>query len=315
VAFTYRVLTGPTAAGKTAWLLNLAGNRKLNVISADSRQVYRNMDIGTGKPARTDREILPHFGLDLLEPGIIFSVYQYLIVAANALAESRAQGREVWVCGGTGLYIRALIQQMDLGAPPRPRLRAALQALLAARPSRALAQELGLQLAEPDNPRRVVRAAELACADSADAERIYAAAGLDAACAAADVSRGGGLPQSVTDELSRWRCAGLAVLDPGKVELARLIEQRVRGMFGAGLVEEVAQLRRLGYGGAQVVAQGIGYREAGQVLDGALGLEGAVSLTITRTRQYAKRQRTYFRGQGWQSYTRDELDAWAVRQP
>jgi tRNA dimethylallyltransferase len=269
------------------------------------------MDIGTGKPARTDMQILPHYGMDLLEPGINFSVHQYLIVAANALAESRAQGREVWVSGGTGLYIRALVQKMDLGAPPRPRLRAALQTMLAAgTPARMLADELRLQAAEPDNPVRVVRAAELACADPAAAERIYAAAGLDQSCVQADVGRDGGLPQFVTDELAQWRCAGLAVLDPGKEELARQIELRVRGMFRDGLVEEVAQLRRLGYGEAHVVAQGIGYREAGQVLDNALGLEEAVALTVIRTRQYAKRQRTYFRGQGWPAYTRDELDAW-----
>lgn len=268
------------------------------------------MDIGTGKPARTDMEILPHLGVDLLEPGIFFSVHQYLIVAANALAQSRSQGREVWVCGGTGLYIRALVQRMDLGAAPRPRLRAALQARLEEMPARALARELGLELPEPDNPVRVVRAAELACANSATAQRIYAAAGLDAACASAEAADAGGLPQAVIGELAQWRCAGLAVLDPGKAALAEMIATRVRGMFSDGLVAEVAALRALGYGAAHVVAQGIGYREAGQVLDGALSLEEAIALTVIRTRQYAKRQRTYFRGQGWPVYTREELDAW-----
>jgi tRNA dimethylallyltransferase len=307
VAYLYRVLTGPTAAGKTAWLLNLAQNSQLNVISADSRQVYRNMDLGTGKPPLTDLEILPHYVIDLLEPGIFFSVYQYLIEAAKGLAATRAQGREAWICGGTGLYIRALTERLSLGLPPRPMLRQALQALLGSLPAPELTARLGLTLSEDHNPVRVIRRAELACADPQAAARIYAVAGLDLDLSAGDVAAEQGLPQSAARELAQWECGGVAVLDPGKEELLLLIEHRVHGMFRDGLVDEVAQLRRLGYGAAQVVAQGIGYREAGQVLDGVLNEAEAEAQTVIRTRQYAKRQRTLFRGMGWPSMTREAL--------
>jgi tRNA A37 N6-isopentenylltransferase MiaA len=106
-----------------------------------------------------------------------------------------------------------------------------------------------------------------------------------------------------------WACGGLYVLDPGKDELAARIARRVRGMFAGGLLQEAAELRRAGQGEAEVVCEGIGYREALAVLDGTLAEEDAVERTIVRTRQYAKRQRTYFRGRGWPVFTGPELDA------
>ncbi len=189
-------------------------------------------------------------------------------------------------------------------------MRQALQTLLSTVPAPELARRLHLDLAEDHNPVRIVRQAELACGDQRLASRIYAAAGLDPAAAAGDVTPEPGLPPAVLRELAQWECAGLAVLDPGKEELLLLIEQRVRGMFRDGLVDEVAYLRRLGHGATPVVAQGIGYREAGLVLDGVLDMAAAVEQTVIRTRQYAKRQRTYFRGMGWPVMTRERLEAY-----
>ncbi|MBN2082719.1 hypothetical protein JW859_11025 [bacterium] len=279
------------------------------VVSADSRQVYLHMNIGTGMPNTSELEMLPHYGVDCLAPTIKYSVYQYLIYAAEGLAAARRDGREAWVCGGTGLYIRAMVDQLELGTYPRPRLRAAVAQAIRNSSARQVARELQLDLADPDNPVRVIRGAELACAGSARETEIYTWAGLSPAD---DVDNADNQVDNseVREELNRWQCAGIAVLDPGYKPLLGLIKRRVQAMFDQGLVDEVAALRRLGYGQADVVVNGIGYREAGQVIDGELSVGKAIELTVIRTRQYAKRQRTYFRGQGWQLMRLDELDAW-----
>jgi tRNA dimethylallyltransferase len=305
----FRVLTGPTAAGKTRWLIALARQRPVLAISADSRQVYRHMSIGTGKPSPATLRILPHQGVDVADPGTRFSVYQFLTIAAGALRDAQLAGREPWVIGGAGLYIRALVEGLKLGAPPRPALRQALHEWIARSSSREVARDLGLNLTEIDNPVRVVRAAECACADADAAARIYGLAGLPPRLCAGDVEPVSGT-DAVMSALAAWRCAGIAVLDPGRVELKRLIDARVREMFACGLLDEVAALRKLGFGDAPQVRDGIAYREAGWVLDGRLALDEAISLACIRTRQYAKRQRTYFRGRGWTVMDMAQLTAW-----
>jgi len=309
VTHSYRVLTGPTAAGKTGWLLSRAHEQPMLVVSADSRQVYLHMNIGTGMPNTSELEMLPHHGVNCLVPKINYSVYQYFTYAAEGLAEARRTKREAWVCGGTGLYIRAMVERLDLGTEPRPSLRHAVEQAIAGSSSRQVAQELGLDLVDPDNPVRVIRGAELACGNSVREAEIYAWAGLSSE---GDVDSGDNRVDNsaAREELSRWECGGIAVLDPGYEELLELIERRVAGMFAQGLVDEVAELRRLGYGEAEVVANGIGYREAGQVIDGDISVDRAIGSTVIRTRQYAKRQRTYFRGQGWPFMRLSELDAW-----
>jgi hypothetical protein len=191
-------------------------------------------------------------------------------------------------------------------------LRGALQRRIARTSAREVAAGLELVVKDSDNPVRVLRAAEVACRGARDRERIYAYAGLDPRCAGGDVLLGSA-SEAECAELRQWQCGGVAVLDPGPEELAARIERRVRGMFAGGLVEEVRELRRLGYGQASVVARGIGYAEAGAVLDGVLGEDEAVARAITRTKQYAKRQRTYYRGQGWPVYDRAHLDDWAAQ--
>jgi len=305
----FRVLTGPTAAGKTRWLIALAQQRPVLAISADSRQVYRHMSIGTGKPTPATLRILPHQGLDVADPGTRFSVYQFLIIAASALREAELAGREPWVIGGAGLYIRGLVEGLRLGAPPRPALRQALHEWITRSSAREVARALGLTLTEIDNPVRVVRAAECACCDPDSATRIYGVAGLPPGLCADDVEPGSGM-DGVRSTLAGWRCAGIAVLDPGRDELKRLIDARVREMFAGGLLDEVATLRKLGFGDAPQVRDGIAYREAGWVLDGRASVDEAVALACVRTRQYAKRQRTYFRGRGWMVMDADQLTVW-----
>jgi len=282
-------------------------------ISADSRQAYRHLDIGTGKPTNTELQILPHYGLDCVKPGIFYSVYLFLTFAAAGLAAARQQGRQVWVCGGAGLYIRVLAERLPLRSGPRPQLRQALKHHLAHKQPRDVAAALGVSVKDPDNPVRVLRAAESACADPQQCALIYSWCGLAPSAAEQDAAASGGqLDAAVRSELAQWSCAGVAVLDPGRDELNRRIELRVRQMFASGLVDEVAELRRLGYGETDVVHNSIGYREAGAVLDGQLSLEAATAETIVRTRQYAKRQRTYFRGRGWPVIAEAQLDDWAA---
>ena len=306
----FHVLTGPTAAGKTGFLLGHLPAGSAVVVSADSRQVFRLMDIGTGKPTRDELDLLPHYGLDVLELGTKFSVYQFLICLAGWLAELADDPRQVWICGGTGLYIHALLERMTLGAPPRQQLRLALSAAISERSAHYWSEALQLSPADPHNPVRVVRAAEAACVDHLAMQRIYAQLGLDPVVDDA----GNAVEQerflAAMQVLDHWQCAGLAVLDPGHAELLSRISLRVRRMFEQGLPEEVQVIRDAGYGDVDEVANGIAYREAGQLLDGEIGYEDAVEQAIIRTRQYAKRQRTYFRGRGWQFKDDAKLLAW-----
>ncbi|MCC7478915.1 hypothetical protein IT575_10710 [bacterium] len=314
----YRVLTGPTAGGKTSWLVQRGRQRPLLALSADSRQIYRHMDIGTGKASAAEQQVAPHRLLDILDPPHSFSVYQYVIRAAQVLQELEADpqnaGREIWFIGGTGLYLRAVMADLELGLAPRTRLRTVLQDRLKYMGARVVSESLGLELKEPDNPARVQRAAEQACADPATALKIYLRCGLTHADYEADEAEmssepGEELWESSRAVLRRWSCRGCYVLDPGRDELLRNIEMRVSAMFAHGLADEVRRLRGMGYGECSVVSDGIGYREAAAVLDNRAAAQDAIQQTIVRTRQYAKRQRTYFRGQQWQFYTAAQLDA------
>jgi tRNA dimethylallyltransferase len=293
---SYRVLTGPTASGKTDWLLKRAGEVPIHVISADSRQVYRHMDIGTGKPTAAELELLPHYGIDMLNPGETFSAHEFILMAAAAFVELGDFAGEVWVCGGTGLYIRTLVEGLPLGPPPRPQLRAALWPMLQARGSSRVARELALDLRETHNPVRVMRKVE--CLADALLAPAYEYAGLDPELVSTDVEHSPEKYDAALTTVKQWRCESIQVLDPGE-ELEWRITRRVTSMFEHGLLPEVQTLRQLGYGETAVVAEGIAYREAGQTLDGALDRETAIRRAIIRTRQYAKRQRTYFRGRGW----------------
>jgi tRNA dimethylallyltransferase len=302
----YRVLTGPTASGKTDWLLRRAERVPIRVISADSRQVYRHMDIGTGKPNAEELAKLPHYGIDLVNPLQSFSAHEFILMAAAALRELEDFAAEVWVSGGTGLYIRTLTEALPLGPAPRPQLREALAQLIQDRGSAAVASELALDLREVLNPVRVLRQAEKAAAENPS--RIYSYAGLDPGLGSTDQPQWSNEYGVALAQTQAWQCEGVFVMDP-VAELDKRIARRVEGMFAQGLVQEVRDLRAMGYGAASVVAEGIAYKQAGALLDGTLSKPEALRHAVIRTRQYAKRQRTYFRGRGWQIYTQAELDA------
>jgi tRNA dimethylallyltransferase len=269
-------LVGPTAVGKTAVAQWIAERKGWDILSADSMLVYRGMDIGTAKPSPADRLRVRYFGIDLVEPDACFSCAQYVASARTALAGAAAAGRQVIVTGGTGLYIRGLLGGLDVASPPDPARRAHWNRLFEEKGIAALQDALrGLdpeayaRLADPGNSRRVIRALEFAEA-------------------------GAGGPRAWRVDPAGAPLAGLLMPAP---ELNSGIESRVGEMYRIGLVDEVRGLLER-YGGlSETARQAIGYAEAIDVIEGRCTVEAAAARTASRTRQYAKRQRTWFRHQ------------------
>ncbi len=266
-------LVGPTASGKTAVAHALAGRLGLPVLSADAMLVYRGMDVGTAKPSARERKRYGYEGIDLADPDEPFSVGRYLEAVRAAVA--RAASPRWIVAGGTGLYVKGLAEGLDPSGAASRRARAAVRQQYEAGGLEALRAELERRapgalagLADRDNPRRVQRALE----------RV-----LDGA-RAAPRARGAARPR-------------LVGLERAPSDLRERIAGRVEAMFAGGLIEEAANLRRR-YGELSPTARGaIGYREAAGVLDGRCTAVEAKERMVVRTRQLAKRQRTWFRHQ------------------
>jgi tRNA dimethylallyltransferase len=271
------VIVGPTASGKTALALAVARRLPVEVISADSRQVYRGMDIGTAKPTAAERAVVAHHLIDLVAPDEPFSVAQWVAGARRLIPEIAARGRLPLVVGGTGLYVSALVDGFDFDSQPwSPATRRSLSEELETAGLGVLADRLRRLAPETAsatdlrNPRRVLRALERAEQGSTLAPRADPYAG-------------------------RVTIIGLDV--PREVLVAR-IGQRARDMFDGGLLEETRSLLEAGYSQDLPALSGHGYHEAAAVLTGAWDRARAVEVTALRTRQYAKRQMTWFRRDG-----------------
>ncbi len=268
-------IVGPTASGKTA--IAIAAARRLNgeLISVDSRQVYRHCDIGTNKPTPDELGGLPCRLIDVVDPGTPFTVADYQPLAVEAVADIDRGGRLPVLQGGTGLYLRALLDGWNLGdAPPNPELRAALEQRLELEGVETLDAELrridpAAAARAQRNPRRMIRALE-----------IHAVTGR---------------PPSVARESSPppWSTTIIG-LDVPLAELDQRIETRVAQMIDAGWVEEVARIRRM-FPAADLQRLGHGYPELAAHLDGRLSLPEARDSTTRQVRQYARRQLTWFR--------------------
>jgi tRNA dimethylallyltransferase len=273
------VLAGTTASGKTALSLELAAalaerGVPAEVISADSRQVYRGMDIGTAKVTAEERARIPHHGLDLVDPDQPFSVADFQTSAAEALRGIGERGAVALLVGGTGFYVRAVARGLATDELPwNPDLRVELDGRLAAEGLEALVAELRAiapaRAAQIDlrNPRRVVRALEIA--------RVNGDRPLPG-------PRGYGRPVL-------W--LGLTV---ERAALLRRIHGRARAQFDAGLVDETRELAARFDSGAPSFS-GIGYAEAMGVLDGHLDWEQAIAIDARRNAAFARRQATWFR--------------------
>jgi tRNA dimethylallyltransferase len=279
------VVTGPTASGKSQAALELAERFEGEIVNADSMQVYRLLDVGTAKPPAGDRARVPHHLFDVVDPDVQYDAARYARDAEEAIATIHARGRVPFVVGGSGLYIRALLEGLSVGVGRSPELRAALEAEDARARAAGDPALLHRRLAEidpetagalhPNDRVRVVRALEL-----------HAATGV----APAVLQRRAREPAA-----SAWRVLQLA-LDPGAEALARRIDRRCEAMIAGGLLQEVRKLRDLGYGAELPSMRAIGYRHMQPVVDGLDTLANVLEAMKRDTRRFARRQRTWLRG-------------------
>ena len=274
------VLSGPTASGKTAIAISLARAFPLDIVSADSMQVYRGMDIGTAKPTLVQRAEVPHHLVDVADPDEKFSAGRFVAEAEEAMRGIRKKGRLPLVAGGTGMYIRSLLRGLD-ALPSDPGVRARLTLRWEEDRGKALYDELkridpvSAAKIHPSDRARIVRSLEVA-----------EITGVPASAQKASWAHGG----------SRFRVLFL-VLSVEREELYRRIDRRVEEMFRAGLVEEVNGLLARGYGRNLASMGALGYRHVlSHLLDG-ISRGQAVDQMKRDTRRYAKRQVTWLSGE------------------
>jgi tRNA dimethylallyltransferase len=270
------VLVGPTAVGKTAVALALTVHWPLEVISADSRQVYRRLDIGTAKPTRKERARAPHHGIDLVDPGERYSAGHFARDAVGWLTDIRARAQLPVIVGGTGLYVRALAEGLFTEPALDPAKRRSLDAWTARL-----------------EPIELLRWA-------ARLDPGFRGGGRQRAARAIEVALLSGRP------LSHWQQAARAQgsLDPWYIVLTvprpvlhQRIARRAEEMVRRGVIEEVAAVLAEGHEPNAPGLDGIGIREAVEYLHGARPRETVAEAITIGTRQYAKRQQTWFRHQ------------------
>jgi tRNA dimethylallyltransferase len=306
-------VVGPTASGKTALALALGKRLSCEIVSCDSMQIYREMDIGTAKPTKEEQAVLPHHLIDFLPPGTPYSAADYAADAYRAVTDILFRGALPLFCGGTGLYLDAARRggEENSEIPGATAVRARLAAEAAEQGSEALWARLAqvdpaaAAATHPNNIRRVIRALE-----------IYETTGI---------------PKSEWDRRTRERPPVLHILPfmityPDREVLYRRIDARVDEMLRLGLVEEAARLYEGGcLAPGSTAAQAIGYKELLPYLRGECDLPGARQALCLATRHYAKRQLTWFErdesvirlpatDEGGRLRSAEELAEYAVRE-
>ena len=271
-------LAGPTAVGKSAVALALAESLGGEIISVDSMQVYRGLDLGTAKPSAAERARVPHHLLDVVELSEAFDAAQFVRLATAAVVEIQARGRVPIFCGGTGLYFKAWLEGLGEAPPSDARVRAELEATPLSELLVELEQRDPLTYARIDrqNPRRVIRAVE--------------------------VIRLTGKPFSAqranwNPEVRSQKSEVIFCFSREPADLRARIETRVDTMFAAGLVDETRALLSLGLQQNRNAMQALGYRQVVAHLAGEGGLAETIALVKTKTWQFARRQGTWFRSQ------------------
>jgi tRNA dimethylallyltransferase len=268
-------IVGPTAVGKSAVALALASRLDAEIVSADSMQVYRGMDIGTAKPTSAERAAVVHHLLDVCPVDQPFDAKQFVELAGRAIADIQGRGKTALIVGGTGMYVRALRQGLFDGPARDPVLRERLDAMTAPALFEELTRVDPATAARIDrhNPRRLVRALE-----------VFYIAG-----------------QSIGALQTQWSRAGepspvpLVCLNRDRPELHKRIERRIDQQLADGWLDEVRQLMAQGIERNPTALQAAGYRELVAHLRGDCTLADAVARIKARTRQLAKRQLTWFR--------------------
>ncbi|MFW6105490.1 MAG: tRNA (adenosine(37)-N6)-dimethylallyltransferase MiaA [Chloroflexota bacterium] len=270
-------IVGPTAVGKTELALHLARYFPIEIISADSRQVYRYMDIGTNKPTPAERESVPHHVIDVVDPDQDFSLAMYQQLAIKALKAIEQKSKLPLLVGGSGLYVWSLLEGWKIPqVPPDQKLRRQLEARAEQEDSHSLYQELydidpiATAKIDPSNTRRIIRALE-----------IYHATGQR------------------PSQLQRKEAPDFPMLLIGltreRSELYRRIDWRVDKMIQMGLVEEIEQLLKRGYSLSLPSMSGIGYKQIGQFLRGEMTLPQAIDKIKYETHRLARHQYAWFR--------------------
>ncbi len=272
-------VVGPTGSGKSELALRLAEACGGEIVNTDSLQVYRGLDIGTAKPDAAERARVPHHLLDVADPDQPFSAGDFVREARRVLADLAARGRAAILCGGTGLYFRALLQGIsDIPAVP-PAVRAEVAARLKRLGAPALHAELGR--ADPDAAARI---------HPHDAQRIARALEVHAAT---------GRPLSAFQAAQPFGRPVPQVLSVGcfweRAELYRRLDARVERMLERGLIAEVQGLLARGYAAELKPLRSIGYLEVVAHVQGRLPLAAVAPAIQLRTRHYAKRQVTWFK--------------------
>ncbi len=275
------VIVGPTGAGKTRLSLELAARTNGEVISADSQQVYIGMDIGTGKVSAAERARVPHHLLDVVEPDQEMTAARFIELADAAIADVAARGKSVIVCGGTGLYVRALLLGLFEGPPASMELRAELTERADREGTAALHAELArvdaaaAQRIDANDRKRIIRALE-----------VYR---LTGETMSAHQARHDHKTMPLRYPV---RIVGLA---PERDDLYRAIDARVDQMIAEGLEREVAALRERGYAPPLRSQQAIGYAELHDLVEGRVTRDRAIELIKRNSRHYARRQLSWYR--------------------
>ncbi len=268
------VIVGPTAVGKSSLAMRLAVRFSGEIVSADSRHVYRRMDIGTAKPTFEDRREVPHYVIDIIDPDKEFSLATYLELGTQAIINAKIHGNLPILVGGTGQYIWALLEGWQVPrVPPDLVTRGELEDLASVSGVSAVVEilrELDPEAAarvDPNNLRRVIRAVEVAR------------------------SGAGGPPTKISPDYDTL-VVGLSMSRP---RLYRRIDDRVDGMLESGWLDEVRGLVEYGYALGLPSMSGVGYRELAEHLVNGADLSEAIAKTKTRTHAFARRQHAWFK--------------------
>ena len=273
------IITGPTAVGKTKYALALAETMDGEIVSADSMQIYRGMDIGSAKPSPHELSLIKHHLIDIADPREPFTVAEYQKLAKPIIFDILERGKVPIVSGGTGLYINSLIYEMDFTAPPGdPEYRRELEKIAEEKGPESLHEKLlaldpaAGERIHPNNSRKVIRALELA------------------------EQKGKSLPEFTQSFVkTKDYFPLLLVLSRDRKELYEQIELRVDQFMEAGLLQEVERLLSEGLNEKHTSMQGIGYKEVIAYLKGRCDLGETIEKIKQNTRRYAKRQLTWFR--------------------
>lgn len=273
--FRVVVVAGSTGSGKSDLALALAEFLDGEIVNCDSVQLYRYLDIGTAKTPLAERRGIPHHLIDILDPDQVFTAGDYQRAGRRALLEIASRGKVPIVAGGSGFYLRALIDGLFEG----PQRDQELRSRLSLRKPGSLHRLLGrfdpaaASRIHPNDINKLIRALEVRLLSNAPITSLY---------------------QHNRCPLEGFDIVKI-VLDPPREELAARINERCESMFRAGLVEETRSILSMGFPRDSKALESIGYRESLLYLKGQIGLEEALTLTQAATRQYAKRQRTWFR--------------------